>query len=220
MTRYMVYICAAFTLTLIWMSSASATKPSYSCANVRCGYGNSCVETPSGPTCQAQTLSCANMLCAQGSICKEFASGPQCVAQSSPPGYYIPNPPRPYNPSYYQDQSCAYGGYYNYGRLICNPAPTWRQPYQDGWRQYVPPPGYYAPPTYRPRPIRPRPGVPEVIEPAPPNAPICPMIYAPVCAEKPVVCIKAPCYPIRKTFSNSCVAKSENYTILYKGVCE
>ena len=230
MTRYLVYLFAALSLFLVTAGIASATKPSFSCANVRCGNGTSCVETPGGPVCQDQTLSCASMLCAQGSICEELPNGPQCVIQGPPSGYYVPTPSPSYpqippgyyapNPPNFQEQSCAYGGYYRYGRLICNPAPSWRQPYQGGYSQYGPPPGYYAPPTYQPRPTRPRPGVPEVIPPTPPSAPVCPMIYAPVCAEKPIVCVKAPCYPIRKTFSNSCMANAEEYTILHKGQCQ
>jgi hypothetical protein len=35
---------------------------------------------------------------------------------------------------------------------------------------------------------------------------ICTMEYAPVCAEAQIQCIKAPCYPIIQTFSNSCMA--------------
>lgn len=49
----------------------------------------------------------------------------------------------------------------------------------------------------------------------------CPAVYDPVCAEINVQCVKAPCPPIRKTFSNSCEAGKNKLTkVLYKGECE
>lgn len=45
----------------------------------------------------------------------------------------------------------------------------------------------------------------------------CTMEYAPVCAEVQVQCIKAPCYPIQKTFWNKCSAWDNN--ILYSWEC-
>lgn len=35
---------------------------------------------------------------------------------------------------------------------------------------------------------------------------MCTMEYAPVCAEVQVQCIKAPCYPVKQTFGNTCSA--------------
>lgn len=35
---------------------------------------------------------------------------------------------------------------------------------------------------------------------------ICTMEYTPVCAEVTLQCVKAPCYPIQQTFSNTCSA--------------
>ena len=53
------------------------------------------------------------------------------------------------------------------------------------------------------------------------EADVCIQIYEPVCAKVNIQCIKAPCYPILETFSNSCEACKnslvENYT---KGACE
>ena len=49
----------------------------------------------------------------------------------------------------------------------------------------------------------------------------CTAQYDPVCAEIDVQCVKAPCPPIKKTFSNSCEAgKNKLAKILYKGKCE
>ena len=242
MRLFYVFISAVL-LAFVWTSAAEATKQTppwaatstTSCANVRCGYGNSCVDTPGGPVCQQQSLSCANVLCAQGNQCVETSSGPSCEPVYSGPEPWNP-PAQPTQPTYppsYQGQSCAYGGYYNYGRLICNAAPSWRQPYQNGWNHYQPYP-YPAPrptprpvprptplPTPRPTP-RPRPPwhpsgptIPENPEPR-----MCTMEYDPVCAEKPVVCVRSPCPPVRKTFGNSCSARNDGYTVLYKGACQ
>ncbi|EKE29520.1 MAG: hypothetical protein ACD_2C00156G0010 [uncultured bacterium (gcode 4)] len=38
---------------------------------------------------------------------------------------------------------------------------------------------------------------------------MCPMIYAPICAKVQVQCVKAPCYPVYKTFANSCMMSNE-----------
>ena len=50
----------------------------------------------------------------------------------------------------------------------------------------------------------------------------CPQIYDPVCASVQVQCIKAPCEPILKTFSNRCMAQAsgKNVRVLYKGECK
>lgn len=219
--RYLLIVLSGLVLAALAGVTAEATKmtpPSYvsSCANVRCGFGNSCIETPGGPVCQQQTVSCANVLCAQGNQCIETSRGPQCVpAQPS----YPSQPTYPTPPSYNHGQSCAYGGYYHYGRLICYPPPAWRTPYQYGWGQYYNPPPRYTPPRPTPKP-RPRPpwhpDGPDVVEPGPR---MCTMQYDPVCAERPVVCVRSPCLPDRKTFGNSCMAKNDGYTVLYKGTC-
>ncbi len=219
--RYLLIFVSAFLMVIVWTVSAEAKKQtppgtttSLSCSNIRCGYGMSCMETPGGPVCQQQSVTCANVLCAQGSQCLETSTGPQCV------------PYKPTNPIYPQ-QSCAYGGYYHYGQLICNPAPTWRQPFQDGWGHYDRPPVYHYPPrpTPRPRPT-PKPPIPRPPAPRPPwnsiepEPRMCTMEYAPVCAEKPVVCVRAPCPADRKTFSNSCMAKGNGYSIIHEGACQ
>jgi len=245
--RYFLIIFAGFVLAAVASMSASATKltppSSYSnisCANVRCGYGMSCVETPGGPVCEpaSSAPSCASTLCMVGNQCVETASGPQCVpAQPSHPTY----PSQPSYPSYptYQQQSCAYGGYYQYGRLVCYPPPAWRHPYQYGWGHYydprpVPRPVPRPAPRPVPRPVpapQPKPAPlprppwyphgPDYVKPAPdPGTGYCTMEYDPVCAEKPVVCVRSPCKADRKTFGNSCSARQAEYTILYKGTCQ
>lgn len=50
-----------------------------------------------------------------------------------------------------------------------------------------------------------------------PEMKVCTMEYAPVCAQVPVQCIKAPCEPITQTFSNTCMADENK--ILYQGQC-
>jgi hypothetical protein len=46
---------------------------------------------------------------------------------------------------------------------------------------------------------------------------MCTKEYAPVCAEVQVQCIKAPCYPAKQTFGNTCVAG--NNPIIFQGEC-
>lgn len=48
---------------------------------------------------------------------------------------------------------------------------------------------------------------------------VCTMEYAPVCAAKQVQCIKAPCYPVYQTYSNSCMASADNARIIHQGEC-
>jgi len=237
--RFLLILVPAFLLTIVWASEAEATKPGYSCANVRCASGSQCIETPAGPVCQLQSLSCANLLCAQGNQCIETSSGPKCEPIYTPPprltcanmecvdGYACiegASGPQcvPEYSTYPPLQSCAYGGYYHYGRLICHPAPAWRRPYQNGWDYYNRP--YY--PRPQPTPV-PRPGTrppwhprgPDIIRPEQPQPEFCTMEYDPVCAEKPVVCVRSPCPADRRTFGNSCQARVAEYTILHKGTC-
>jgi hypothetical protein len=48
---------------------------------------------------------------------------------------------------------------------------------------------------------------------------MCYDLYKPVCAEKTVYCIKAPCPPIRQTYSNDCYAKRDGATNVQEGAC-
>ncbi len=52
------------------------------------------------------------------------------------------------------------------------------------------------------------------------NAQFCTMQYDPVCAEKQVQCVSAPCEPILKTYSNACFANLDKAKVLYKGECK
>ncbi len=52
------------------------------------------------------------------------------------------------------------------------------------------------------------------------NEKFCTMQYAPVCGEIERQCIKAPCPPVKQTFSNKCVAKQKHAKILYSGECK
>ncbi|MCP4522833.1 MAG: hypothetical protein GY828_01305 [Candidatus Gracilibacteria bacterium] len=46
---------------------------------------------------------------------------------------------------------------------------------------------------------------------------MCTMEYAPVCAEVQVQCITTPCFPVQKTFGNTCSAG--NNSVLFSGEC-
>ncbi len=48
---------------------------------------------------------------------------------------------------------------------------------------------------------------------------VCTMQYAPVCASKEVQCITAPCNPIAKTYSNTCVMNVDEADYLFDGEC-
>lgn len=53
------------------------------------------------------------------------------------------------------------------------------------------------------------------------NADVCIEIYKPVCATVQIQCIRAPCDPIKQTFSNSCVACRNSLAKSYtEGVCK
>jgi hypothetical protein len=47
----------------------------------------------------------------------------------------------------------------------------------------------------------------------------CTQEYAPVCASKQVMCIKAPCDPVPTTYSNKCMAEADGASFLYAGAC-
>lgn len=48
----------------------------------------------------------------------------------------------------------------------------------------------------------------------------CTMDYNPVCGQKKVQCIKAPCDPIKKTYSNKCMLNADKAEYLYGGECK
>ena len=43
---------------------------------------------------------------------------------------------------------------------------------------------------------------------------MCTMQYEPVCAEKQVQCVKAPCDPIKQTYGNSCMAAADQAKVI------
>lgn len=47
----------------------------------------------------------------------------------------------------------------------------------------------------------------------------CTKEYRPVCAERVVQCVQAPCPPVQETASNRCVADSQGLSVLYEGEC-
>ena len=49
---------------------------------------------------------------------------------------------------------------------------------------------------------------------------VCTKEYKPVCAERVVQCIQAPCPPVLETISNRCVAESQDLNVLYEGACK
>lgn len=49
---------------------------------------------------------------------------------------------------------------------------------------------------------------------------MCTADYNPVCATKQVQCIKAPCDPIKQTYSNACMAAADQAIVISQGECE
>ncbi|NTU98665.1 hypothetical protein HGA64_01500 [Candidatus Falkowbacteria bacterium] len=48
----------------------------------------------------------------------------------------------------------------------------------------------------------------------------CTMEYNPVCGQKQVQCIKAPCNPVKQTYSNKCMLNAAKAEYLYAGECK
>jgi hypothetical protein len=48
---------------------------------------------------------------------------------------------------------------------------------------------------------------------------MCPDIYMPVCGETVVQCIRAPCPPLKETYSNRCEAERAHVTSITNGAC-
>ena len=48
---------------------------------------------------------------------------------------------------------------------------------------------------------------------------VCPALYAPVCGAQEVQCVRAPCYPQYKTYSNSCMLSADKGTFIHEGEC-
>jgi hypothetical protein len=47
----------------------------------------------------------------------------------------------------------------------------------------------------------------------------CYELYQPVCAARQVQCIRAPCYPVYETYSNSCFMEQAGATLIHEGAC-
>ena len=242
MTRWVLVVLFG---GLAWFMTAPSALAAATCANIRCASGT-CIDTPTGPTCQ-QRLTCASTLCAAGNKCIESASGPRCVPTSTWPGsqprppWTKPSPPVTNDCRMYRD---SYRGQ-SYYRNNCHPR-TQPTPPRYSPPRYTPPRTYprygshnghnnrwnnrnpygqghvhsqYCPPShgYNPRPYpQPRP----IPQPQPqPRPDMCPMHYSPVCAQKPVKCVRAPCPAVKQTFGNSCQASVAGYSVLHNGPC-
>ncbi len=48
----------------------------------------------------------------------------------------------------------------------------------------------------------------------------CTMEYKPVCGEKTVYCIRAPCPPVKQTYGNRCEAEKDGAQNIVEGACE
>ena len=59
----------------------------------------------------------------------------------------------------------------------------------------------------------------EVIEPIPGDEKPCTREYRPVCGEIEVQCFKAPCPPLKTTYSNRCMAENAGASNITEGIC-
>lgn len=212
-----IFIGGVFALLNPAPASAAAT-----CANIRCASG-SCIDTPSGPTCQPHRLTCASTLCIQGTICTETSTGPVCKPQSQTPIQPAPPVYSGGSDGCYLVKDYSYGHAFN--RRVCPPrrAVTPRNHYRPhynmhrrndyGHRYNNRYPRYGSPRHYTPPAPTPAP------QPNPGNGMVCPQHYAPVCAQKAVQCVRAPCPAVKQTFGNSCMASAQGYSVLYNGTC-
>lgn len=217
------FILSLFAFGVFWAPNASAS--SITCANVRCA--GTCLDTPGGPVCTPR-VTCASTLCEAGNRCEERSSGPVCVPNTSFPNTGVPNTggPKPYVTPRPYVHPRPYVRHRPYAsprprpyvrprpRPYVNPAPQGDncRTYRDSYRGY----GYYRRDCAR-RPAY-RPDYPPAPTPRP-EPQMCTMQYDPVCAQKQVQCVRAPCPPITRTFGNACQASVEDFTVLYKGTC-
>lgn len=209
----------ALNMLLLWSSVAHA-KPyqsSLTCANVRCA-GGTCLDTPSGPVCQP-TLTCASMLCAEGSVCREDTRGPACVPKKRPPI----SPPAYGKPSAPGSNACyTVRDYYrgqSFYKTVCPSDRAHQRRYKKRHYRRNYDRGYDR--RYNHRHVHDRYCPPGHHTPANPNpGGVCAQIYAPVCGQKRVQCVKAPCPPVTQTFSNACEAGNAGYTVIKQGTCK
>jgi hypothetical protein len=47
----------------------------------------------------------------------------------------------------------------------------------------------------------------------------CYDLYKPVCAAQQVQCVRAPCYPVYKTYGNDCEAGRDDAAVIHEGAC-
>ena len=203
MKRILIIVAILLAGLLYFATPANAQA---TCATVRCASGG-CIDTPGGPVCGAKST-CASTLCMVGNQCVETAQGATCVPASQPyysPPQYIPPqyaPPHYYYRPRYKRYRPHYANRHHY-----NPYRNRRwqnDQYYQNW--YTPRPQPQPAPTPTPTPT---PGRPDA----------CTMQYEPVCAQKQVQCVRAPCPPVTRTFSNSCQASVEDYSVIYSGEC-
>lgn len=203
-------------MALLYTSVAQAqTSNGPTCAIVRCDSGT-CIDTPDGPVCQPVSLSCANMFCAEGNVCKETPRGPTCQPAKQPP----------IQPPHIGDRDgndCVLVKEYYHGQMVYRrvcpprtkykPRKHYRQKYHPRSDRYQRPKWFKHDRYQRPRRHEPAP------TPRPDRDRVCAQIYAPVCAQKQLQCVKAPCPPVKQTFSNSCEASRDGYTVIHQGRC-
>lgn len=198
-----------FGLALLVFTPASAQT---TCAMVRCGSGTTCVDTPQGAVCQMPAprpaITCANVRCA--GTCTDTSAGPVC---GPPP----PPQPEPLTLSC-ANVLCSQG-------MRCVETRSGPQCVSQGTYPPKSHPGYdwknqsHTHEHTHPHGGHDHNGDHDHGDQGHNNGQMCPMVYQPVCAEKIVQCVRAPCPPEKRTFGNSCEAARDGYTVKRQGVC-
>lgn len=195
-------ICAETTAGLI--CEMQDTSPTITCANVRCA--GTCTDTATGPVCgsvpdfTAPPLSCASVTCTKGMGCEETPSGPLCVSKGALPPKLPPIKD-------WKKRRHTHNG------RVC---------YSSHWQPWSPSYNQGSTGTHSHPHTHPHGGHDHHDDGhhnGNDNPQMCPMVYQPVCAEKVVQCVKAPCPSQKRTFGNACEATRDGYTVVHDGVC-
>jgi|GEM_PF-2282930 len=196
------------------------------CASTLCAVGNQCVETGSGAQCVPNAPSTVSPWPSYTHAPSyrhdySYSYGAPHIRPRRYQGYR--HTYRPWSRYYYRPHSHDHLRY-------TPPRHSYYPTYpNNSARPYYPSP--YYPNSAPSFPVNPQPNplpnsgeYPQpnpVPSPSPsPETEFCTAQYDPVCAQKQVQCVQAPCPPLKRTFGNACEASREDYTVISSGTCQ